>query len=128
MMPYTPRTAAEWLQDAEDNLDALRQLVAAYHPANRLPGRRPEDWITAPNPEAACTQVRKAIRDDHDGSDPVKVLEQAIASKDVGKVAEILNQTWFGVPESRSCWNIPGFREAVDLIEDMPEEEDHETA
>jgi hypothetical protein len=129
MMPYTPPTVDEWIQEAADNLDVLKQLVDAYHPANRLPGRRPGDWITAHNPEAACTQVRKAIRDEHDGSNPADVLETAIKNKDVGKVSEILNQAWFGVPENRDCWKIPGFREAVDLIEELPEEEgEDETA
>lgn len=31
---------------------------------------------------------------------------------------------WFGVPESTSCWSIPGFGQAVDLLDDPPEDQE----
>jgi hypothetical protein len=123
-------TEQQWIGEAREAREALSDLVAMYHPANRQPGRRSAcatngytgDYITAPNAEAACVQVRKGIRDTHQG-DPVAQLDAALTAGDWRAVNNLLNAAWFGVPESTSCWGIPGFREAVGLMEDLPEEE-----
>lgn len=38
-----------------------------------------------------------------------------------------MSETWFGVPESTLCWQIQGFKEACDLLDDPPETEDEST-
>lgn len=116
-------TEQEWLDEARSNAPQLRDLLREFHPANRQPGRRPTDFITAPGAEAACTQVRKSIRENHEG-DPVNQFDEALADNDLHTVWKLLNQAWFGVPESTTCWQIPGFREAVGLLEDLPETEE----
>jgi len=44
-------------------------------------------------------------------------------AQDISKAMKLLNDAWFGVPESTDCWQIYGFKEAVDLLDDPPEEE-----
>jgi len=111
----------QWLGQAEANAELLKDLLRAYHPINRQAGRWPdEDFITAAHAEAACTQIRREIQATFTG-DPVTQFDEALAARDVQKVCRLLNEAWFGVPESTTCWRIPGFREAVDLIEDPPE-------
>jgi hypothetical protein len=81
--------------------------------------------ITAPNAEAACEVVRKKLKHEYHYQDsPVVRFEKAIDDGYCTIVNDILNQTWFGVPESVDCWNIKGFTEAVKLMEDPPEDED----
>lgn len=114
------KTTIEWLKEARDNREKLVSLIKSYHPVNRQPGRRSQDHITAPNAEMACTVVRKQIRENFEG-DPVKEFNEALDTGDIPKIYRLLDQTWFGVPETTSCWRIDGFREAVDLMDDMPE-------
>lgn len=112
---------SEWFEKAIANRFKLYSFLSVYHPSNRQPGRRPEDFITAPNVENACTQVRKQIRDEFEG-DPTELFKVALLKKDLGVCLTLLNQAWFGVPESTTCWQIEGFKEAVDLMEDTPDE------
>lgn len=127
-MPYIRKTKEEWLKFAEENKEKLAWLIKDYHPVNRQPGTRRAsvlhrgDYITAPNAEAACVQVRNKIRQNFEGN-PVQQFEEALRQKDVSKINKLLNDTWFGVPESTSCWNILGFKEAVELMEDIPDDD-----
>jgi hypothetical protein len=114
----------EWLKQARENEAVLVSLVAAYHPANIRPRKNKEKvpaYITAPNAERACEVIRKEIRKEFLGI-PEEQLKAAIAEGKVDKVTELLNQAWFGVPESIGCWGVEGFREAVALLEDTPDD------
>jgi hypothetical protein len=114
-------TVDSWIQYAVDNKDKLVSIIGKYHPVNREVGRRVHDNITAPNAELACTQVRKEIRKNFEGNPTAQFIE-ALEKKDVNKVNTLLNQTWFGVPESRGCWEIEGFNELIHLVEELPEQ------
>jgi len=115
---------SDWIAAVRGEAGTLRGFVSGYHPAaalfaspqNRLP-------ITAPDAEAACAEVRRDIRREANGN-PVERFDEAVAAGDADAVYGFLNQTWFGVPESTSCWQIPGFASAVSLLEDGPEEEE----
>jgi hypothetical protein len=121
-------TKAEWLKEATAHQHVIESLLAQYHPANRHPGQRKGvDFITAPNAERTCTVVRKQIRDKFEG-DPVKMFGAALLAEDVDQLMVLMNQAWFGVPESTTCWNITGFREMVSLLEDPPDGSDDEDA
>ena len=110
----------EWLQKVIDNSETLRQLIRDYHPSMR----RQSSWqpmpITAPAAEAACDIVRAKIAKEQT-SDPLSRWDKAVADGDVGEIMSLLNGAWFGVPESTSCWSIPGFSIAVDLLDDPPD-------
>jgi hypothetical protein len=117
-------TRAEWLQKAKDNADSLKYLLGRYYPAARTYNPAPMA-ITAGAAEVACESVRREIMAKNNGEpvDPCDRFDIALAAGDVGEINELLNAAWFGVPESTSCWGITGFREAVELIEDLPEDE-----
>lgn len=128
-------TTQEWIAQARQHRDLLVDLVGTYHPAmypapkpegarGRLVGQPPGNLpITAPNAEAACMMIREKIREETEES-PIGALKDALDAGDVDKVNSLLSSAWFGVPESTSCWQIPGFKEAVDLMDDPPEPED----
>lgn len=137
--------ARQWLEKVRINADDLRSLIADWHPSARHPAAIrqrsellsdggavavndcPDMPITAPNAERACQEVRQLIRKEHP-NDPITAFDHALAAGDVGVIMNLLNEAWFGVPESRSCWSIRGFSAAVDLLEDPPdppEEESH---
>jgi len=115
-------TNDEWLTLARRDAAVLRDLIREFHPVNRQPERRPEDRITAAAAEEACTHVRKQIRENFEG-DPVVQFDSALEHGDIGRLNTLLNDAWFGVPESTSSWRIPGFREAVNLMDEMPDDE-----
>ena len=119
-------TIEQWLNQAKHDKEKLLSLLANYHPSNRQPGRRRGiDFITAPNAEIACAQVRKLIQDTQkDLPSPIDRFNEALDSGNWQVVNRLLNDAWFGVPESTSCWSIEGFREAVALMEDPPEIDD----
>ena len=110
----------QWMGKVLDNSTALRNLVANYHPAARQP-RRERMPITAAAPEAACEFVRQQIRSER-SDDPVARWDKAMSEADISQITALLEEAWFGVPESTACWNIPGFDIACDLMDDPPEE------
>lgn len=118
-------TKSAWLTRVKDNLEDLRFLVDNYHPGS-VPRSHPYMTITAPNAEKACAAARQQIA--HAESDqtqsPVLRFQTAVEKQDVWALYRLLEQSWFGVPESRSCWGIRGFAEAVDLMDDPPENEE----
>ena len=114
-------TQVEWLEKARSNQDVLRSLVAEYHPS--AGAARHEMEITAPNAELACERARASIAK-REPQDPVQRLNVALAIGNIGEIIHVLDCAWFGVPESTSCWQINGFKEAVALLEDAPEQEE----
>ncbi len=121
-------TENEWLAKVAEKQDALKSLLRTYHPRcpletfqkNPLP-------ITAPNVERVCHQIRQQIREENQDLLPVPTFEKALENKDTGAIINLLNEAWFGVPESTQCWGVVGFSEAVDLLEDVPDEEGETT-
>lgn len=125
-------TIPEYLTYARAHALLLRSLLREYHPVNRQPetmrptrgpGRQDPNYITAWAPERACVEARKRIRSNFEG-DPILLFNEALLDGDWRKIHKLLNDAWFGVPESTSCWSIPGFSEAVHLMDDPPEEEE----
>ena len=112
-------TKEKWLYKAREHQDDLRSLVGNYHPSAGKP--RHQMRITAPAAEAACERIRASIAT-REKEDPVVRFDRALMTGDIHEVNTVLNEAWFGVPESTSCWNIRGFSVAVDLMDDPPEE------
>jgi hypothetical protein len=126
-MAYQVKTTSEWLQKVHEHSKDLRQLIEDYHPsALHRGGRLPIGPITAPGAEEACANVREKIKAEEPG-DPLVRWDRAMADGDVGEIMSLLNSAWFGVPESTSCWEIPGFGVACDLMDDPPEEPEENT-
>jgi hypothetical protein len=120
-MSYETKTKAGWLEAVSEHRGKLRELIAGYHPSARKPAKETSMPITAPAAERACNEIRREIREEHP-EDPLREWDRALADGDVGKIMSLLEAAWFGVPESTSCWQITGFKEAVDLMDDPPDE------
>lgn len=108
-----PTTAAEWWALFDHHKDDLRRIVLGYHPGVRLPRRRAAE-ISAPGAEAACEAVRKEIAAGTK-KDPVTRFDRAAEERDGPALAGLLNEAWFGLPESTSSRGVPGFGALCDL-------------
>ena len=111
-------TESEWLQIVEKHKDKLRRFIDEWHPCSDGHSALPMP-ITAATPELARQNVLGSIK----RTDPVREFDDALKTGKVSEIYKILDETWFGVPESTSCWRIPGFRESVDLMDDRPDDE-----
>lgn len=107
----SPTTKEEWWQLLDYYKDQLRWLVVEFHPLYRR--ARTDMKITAPNAEAACEQIRQEVAKQI-VDDPLGCFDQFCEQRSDG-VVYILNQVWFGVPESTDCWQLPGFGVLCDL-------------
>jgi hypothetical protein len=120
-------TKQEWLEKATEHKDKLVDLIDNYHPASHaIHVKKSHDLpITAPSAESASRIVREKINKEESGlAYPRDRFQSALAAGDWLTIYSLLNGAWFGVPESTACWQVRGFKEAVDLMEDLPEEEE----
>ena len=118
-------TSQEWLEIATDNAPQLRKLLEEYHPISQGMITRadlPYMPITAPAAEQVCREIREQIKSTHPTLNPVEAFNAALAEGNVPVIITLLNQAWFGVPESTDCWKIPGFSAAVGLMDDTPDD------
>ena len=127
------RSEESWIAEVREHASELRALLTDWHPVNlasREARGKPQPAqpgpITAGATEAACVAVRAQIARDREG-DPVRDFDEALAAGQVGRIYRLLSDTWFGVPESRDCWQIVGFKVAVDLMDDPPDEHEEES-
>lgn len=117
-------TKKEWLEYARINGDLLTQFIKDWHPASKTKVNKTNMRITAAGAEAACETIRESIAAKEAGNiAPEERFALALVSGDTSKITSLLNSAWFGVPESTACWQIAGFKEAVELIEQVPEED-----
>lgn len=104
-----PKTRDEWFALCEEHKDELRSLVSHYHPntlrsnGEKSPPREPHEIFnkplcTAPLAEVACERVRAEIREQP--GDPLAMWDKALSEKDGPTLANLLNESWFGMPES----------------------------
>jgi hypothetical protein len=114
-------TKQDYLQFARDSEQELCQLIGEYHPIYRK--MHSEMDVTAPQAELACEHVREAIRRENPCYNPLHAFQRALPEGDTVVIAQVLQETLVGTPESTSCWLIKGFTEAVTLMEDPVEDE-----
>ena len=117
-------TLKEWWELVEEEWYAVESLIQRFHPSGEGPepkgprapyffkGTEREEFpITAPAAEAACEGVRKMI----DRPAPVEKARKAREEKDHRTLHSILNETWFGLPESVVVHSLDGFDALCDL-------------
>lgn len=129
-------TTSEWIAQAKQDADDLRALIARWHPQAGDGSRRYHGLpITATNAERACEGIRRELRETLDAAvetgvrvpTPIERFDAGLADGDVSAIMAVLNEAWFGVPESTACWRERGFRQAVALLEDSPRRIDSAT-
>jgi hypothetical protein len=119
---YETSTIQNWMERVRSNEEVLTDFISAWHPSKRTQSNM---VITAPRTEACCETVRNDIRTkQQDLAEPEVRFKQAITDNNVDVILGLLSDAWFGVPESKDCWTIPGFAVACDLMDDPPEIED----
>lgn len=128
----------DWVDTLNKSKNELRALVERFHPAattkvevageqvelpaSVLAGNFP---ITASGAEAACESVRREIRAKYAGS-PLDRFDAAVEKMDTRELSSLLNDAWFGMPESASVREVPGFHALCDLCEGVDDEEGEE--
>lgn len=100
-----PTNEDEWWYLFNLNRDKLRCLVARYHPSDGVSKPMP---ITAPTAEATCATIRKEIAAERTG-DVLGQFDLFVEQRMGPQLARILNEAWFGLPESMSSREVPGF-------------------
>lgn len=112
-----PRTAEEWWRSLEEHLDDVRSLIRQFHPTYHRVKNLP---ITASVAEAVCEKVREGVRENYP-EDPMVTFDLALTNKDGAIILQVLNQTWFGIPESRDAHSLPSFHAFCDLCSEGPD-------
>lgn len=120
-----PKTAEEWWHNVTVAKEELLNMLCSFHPGVNRCGK----WtmpITASRAETVSEQIRAEIA--IKSPNPRERFEQAFKDKNPIVMLALLNETWFGIPESLSCWDLPAFGVLCDLCSEcdcvMPEEDE----
>ncbi len=111
----------DWWQEVEDNWPDLVGCIERFHPVNRNEEDLMEFPISAEMPEKFSKVIRKQIADEQTEGlrfkkrNVVQEAEVAKGNRDGATLHTIFNQTWFGAPESRDVFSVPGFGLLCDL-------------
>jgi hypothetical protein len=107
-----PKTKDEWWALLELHHIEMLNLIDAYHPWYRS---KHDDVITARMAERVCEAVREAIVALDVRMSPADRFSAYKSVRDE-KMADLLNETWFGMPESMDSRCQPGFGVLCDLF------------
>lgn len=89
----------KWLALLNENWIELREVIAKYHPVykNTLGHYEP---ITATRVERVSVKIRQDIEEKYLFTERPDILKMK-KDGDCDSLITILNETWFGIPESR---------------------------
>lgn len=107
-----------WIEKARKNSEVIRGIILAFHPY--YDARKHSHKITANDAEKMCEFIRRRIK--HETLyDPVAVFVDSLKKGDADTCWKILNEAWFGLPESLETRLIDGFSVFADLCEEYLE-------
>ena len=114
------KTPEDWWLLLEEHKNQLIDLVGAFHPHASI--GITDQWlkdelmsITAPGAEAIRQAHLKEL-ENQPKEQPVAAFELATEGRsDWQKAHEILNTTWWGIPESDAAHGLPAFYALCDL-------------
>jgi len=108
-----PKTKEEWWELVDENWENLRKLISRFHPRK---GKKFNDnfIITAPVPEKIRLQQVKEILKENFPVDILQYIEVLRSNRDT-KLLRIVENTWWGLPESVEVRDFPGFGVLCDL-------------
>jgi len=120
-----PKTAGEWWALFDLHKQEMLDLTSSYHPWYRIP--HPEHKITAGRAEV----VRQVFATEFasDESECPEARFHRYATLRDSRMVELLNQVWFGMPESMESRDVIGFGVLCDLcsegyvLEEIEQEE-----
>ena len=120
-MTNYPKNKEEWWGNVEKHWEDLKYIVLSYYPNQKNFPKKGwplrGDGLLA-SPQSACNAVIKELR----AKDPIWLdegcfedyLKQLKETKDV-ELDKIFQSSWFGMPESPSVREVPGFFVFCDL-------------
>lgn len=103
-MNKCPTNKEEWWKLVDDNWEDLQSLIVIFHPSNKSV---PKLKITANRAEKVRQSIVKKITTIPDYKELKKNRDP--------KLAGVLDDTYWGIPESVDCWNYKGFGLLCDL-------------
>ena len=110
-----PKTKEEWWALADEVKDELYDLLLRFHPrCHRTYGAIDDMEITAPGAERACEVVRRQITTEGGNETAEETFARCCKDRSAD-LASLLNEIWFGIPESIEAHNLEGFSELCDL-------------
>jgi len=127
--------SAEWFDKVKANAVALRAIVEKYHPASKvsvavgplqveMPARAMQlsTPVTARAAQDACNVICNDIEQNFEGK-PVERYDEALRLGAASVILDLLNDAWFGLPESMASRSITGFFVLCDLCEGWEDED-----
>jgi hypothetical protein len=105
-----------WWNTVDTNWEQLSKLIYQFHPCYHVSH---EYTITASMAEKACESIRRDIT----RQNACEAAEQAKLTRDADTLISILNETWFGMPESTDVRGVSGFFVLCDLCSSDPYED-----
>ena len=111
-----PKTKDEWWQSLVDNWDAILRIIMDFYPnQDDFPAK---GWPVEIAAGSACNQICQALRKENPMWTSKEFLEAYVTRlKDTKDIAinDILQSSWFGMPESPWVREVPGFFQFCDL-------------
>jgi len=121
--PDYAETMEEWWKMVDEKWDELTNMICVYHPNKENLFHENEMDITARDAEAARRFCAKRIAQENKITDIIDYAERLKNLRMAEELWTVFNYTWFGIPESIDCWEIPSFGRLCDLCSDFPIEE-----
>lgn len=114
-----------WLVRVTKVKDKLLTLIRDYHPSSVPdPNNHKRMPITAPAAEEMSEAIRQETKEKEKAlPSPEQRFTTALEQDNHQEIYSLLQMVWVGVPESRDCWQIDGFAEMVDLLDDPPDDD-----
>lgn len=115
-MPSYPTTKDEWWESIEKNWDAIERIILDFYPNQE---EFPEDgWPANNTPQGACNQIIQELRDKHPiwkSKDFFKAYINHLKDTKDTTLNNVLQMSWFGMPESGWVRETEGFFQFCDL-------------
>ena len=102
-------TQEEYLEFYDKYKENVLAIIREYHPYYR---KKHTDVISAPGAEYGCEIAREQIRKEN--------KEPDLETRDILAINKMCSDAWFGVPESMSSRELPGFFALCDLCSELP--------
>ena len=115
-------TSEAFLSKCAEHQGRLETYLQQWHPRSREFVFTEEHHASAPGAQFACNRACAKIQKTPAGLPPVAAFKEALEKRDVKVAYSLLNDAWFGLPETTEWRQFEGAREAVGLIEDPPDD------
>lgn len=115
-----PKTKDEWWQQLDHNWKNVIGIILMFYPFTDKYVKTDSDHPgVAQAPQAACnTVIAEIVKSGRKKWDDQKAFIEhleGLRNDRSPEIDKIMQETWFGIPESRGSRYLPGFQEFCDL-------------